>query len=108
MKKLIIAFFAGCVIFISGCSDKAYVNMEPPIIESDSEFLKRCTADTPVPENPTIDKDGKKVYDGNSSIHTLEKWQLVYDDCAVKHDALIKLIQDLQRDRIVILKKKIG
>lgn len=108
MKKIIIAFFVGCVIFISGCQDRVYVTPEPSVIDTDSKFLERCTADTPLPENPKIDKDGKKVYDGTSGMHTLEQWQLVYDECALKNDALIKLILDLQRDRIVILKKKTG
>lgn len=108
MKKIIIALFTACVILLSGCADKAYVNIDTPIIEKDSKFLERCTADTPLPENPYIDKDGKRLYNGKSNMDAFEKWQLVYDDCALKNDALIQLILDLQRDRVIILKKKIG
>lgn len=106
MKKLILSIVFACTVLLCGCAPKALVTMEAPILETDSKFLERCTADTPVPENPFIDKDGKKLYNGVSSMETFQKWQTVYDDCALKHDALINVILELQKNRTVLLKKE--
>lgn len=106
MKKILLAIMFSTVVFLTSCADKAVVVNDPPVIESDSILLERCTADTPIPEKYVIDKDGKKVYNGEEALHTMTKWQTVYDVCAQRHDALVKLLLDLQKDRTVILKKR--
>jgi hypothetical protein len=75
------------------------------IVGEDSVLMQQCTGDTPVPENPTVDTDGNRMYNGKSAMDTFTRWQLVYDECATRHDSLIKLIKDIQQDRKIILKK---
>lgn len=100
MKKIIALMFG--VVLLSGCGSTVYVTPELDL-GSDSVLMQPCTADTPVPQNPTV-QAGQRLYDGSSGFKALQQWQLVYDECAVSKDALIKTILDLQKAKKIKLK----
>lgn len=59
-------------------------------------LLERCTEDTPLPTQKTVDKDGNVGYDGKEVFRVLRDWQTVYDDCSTKLDALIAYLRKSQ------------
>lgn len=81
------------VILLSACAGKVE---NRPIIEQEN-LLVKCTADTPVPTNFILDKDGKKVYTGKELFRVLIEWQTVYNNCAVVHNSLVDTINDLSK-----------
>lgn len=102
MRKIFLAIAGAIMIVLSlGCAPKA-VDIKPLIVQE--ALLEKCTDDTPVPSIPArtpdgkimVDADGKTLYDGAETLRVLTKWDGLYGECAMKHDALIDLIRKLQ------------
>lgn len=87
-------------VLLSACGNKALVNTKPQITQE--ILLERCTDDTPIPTKSIIDKYGNKGYSGDEILNVLIQWQHTYDECAVRHDVLIKTIRDMQKQDIVV------
>lgn len=102
MRKIMLAIVAGFMLLftLTGCAPK--VEVKPIIVQE--VLLKKCTADTPVPEIPArdadgkimLDEEGKQLYDGKETMRVLIKWDDIYSDCAMTHDALVDVIRKLQ------------
>jgi len=69
-----------------------------PIIEQQS-LLQKCPTDTPIPTNFVLDEQGNKVYNGQELYRVLRDWQVIYNDCAANHDALVDTILKLQQTK---------
>lgn len=88
------------LLTLTGCAPK--VEVKPIIVQE--VLLKKCTTDTPVPEIPArdadgkimVDEEGKTLYDGKETMRVLIKWDDIYTDCAMTHDALVDVIRKLQ------------
>lgn len=78
MMKLIIVFLLALVL--AGCSHSMPSNNTKYIQEN---LLVQCTQNTPLPDGLT----GQDVY------KTLNDWQMIYQECAVSKDALIKAVR---------------
>ncbi|AGC34740.1 hypothetical protein GNZ01_06655 [Escherichia coli] len=98
MKKLLVPFIS--FLIISGCAEQVKLQSPAPIKQE--ILLERCDDDTPLPQKIMIDKNGFKGYDGAEILKVLTRWDAVYNECALKHDALIKTIRDLQGKDIKI------
>lgn len=81
MNKLLILLIS-CYLLV-GCSTTEVHAPDAPFQES---LLVKCTTDTPIPPGLT----GKDVLD------TLEQWNLIYNKCAIQHDALVDAIRERQ------------
>ena len=87
-------------LFITGCAETIKVQ-SAPMIEQEI-LLERCEEDTPLPKKIMVDRNGFKGYDGAEILAVLAQWDSMYNDCALKHDALIKTIRDLQNQDIKV------
>lgn len=103
MRKIMLAI-AGAIMLVlslSGCAPKT-VDVKPLIVQE--ALLEKCTDDTPVPSTPArtpdgkimVDADGKTLYDGAETLRVLTKWDGIYGECAMRHDALVDLIRKIQ------------
>lgn len=81
-------------MLISGCAEQIKVRPAPLIKQE--ILLERCDDNTPLPTKIIVDKNGNKGYGGAEVLNVLTRWDSIYNDCALKHDALIKTIRDLQ------------
>lgn len=79
MMKLLIVILLS--LSIVGCSHPMPSNNTKFIQES---LLVQCTQDTPIPAGLS----GQDVY------KTLNDWQMVYQECALSKDALIKAVRN--------------
>ena len=84
------------IFSITACSSIP-VQTSPVIVQEN--LLSTCTDDTPLPTNYTVDSTGTKVYNGKEIMRVLVLWQSVYNDCANKHNSLVKTIRDLQETK---------
>lgn len=98
MKYVVV--FLCTFLFITGCAEE--IKYKPkPIVEQEI-LLERCDENTPLPTKIMVDKNGFKGYDGAEILAVLAKWDSIYNECALKHDALIKTIRDLQNQDIKV------
>lgn len=81
-KKSIKSALLALVLFVSACSTPVQTT---PIVEQQSMMIS-CTQDTPIPE----DKTGKAL------MKALIGYQKIYNECASRNDALIRLIKGLR------------
>lgn len=92
--------FAISFLLISGCAQE--IKYQPnPIVEQEI-LLERCDENTPLPSKIMVDKNGFRGYDGAEILAVLAKWDAMYNECALKHDALIKTIRDLQNQDVKV------
>ncbi|AZU98127.1 o-spannin [Salmonella phage SE_PL] len=107
MRKIFLAIItAFAIIFaLTGCADKVRGDVKPIIVQE--SLLKKCTSDTPLPENPArdangkimVDEEGRVLYDGKETMRVLIKWDDIYTDCATTHDSLVDTIRKLQETK---------
>lgn len=95
--KYVISFLV-TFLFISGCSNKVPVQAKPIITQE--ILLERCEEDTPIPMKIVVDKNNNRGYSGDEILEVLTRWDEIYNDCALKHDALINTIRKLQDQNI--------
>lgn len=94
LNKILIVI--ALVLTITGCNTIP-VQTQPIIVQEN--LLSTCTDDTPLPTISTVDSTGQNVYNGKEIMRVLVLWQSVYNDCANKHNSLVKTIRDLQETK---------
>lgn len=82
------------VLSLFGCNSTAPVEMKQQVQQE--VLLERCSEDTPLPTQKTVDKDGNVGYDGKEVFRVLREWDAIYFDCASRLDALITYLQKTQ------------
>lgn len=94
----IIAGFVLCIVllFTTGCTSTVKVPVQTNHNVTQEILLQKCTADTPIPVNSFVDKDGVTTYNGREVLRILIQWQTVYDECASTHDALVDTIRKIK------------
>lgn len=101
MKYILIL---SCALLFAGCAQK--VELPADRVVKQEILLERCSFDTPLPEQIVVDKHGNSGYSGKEVLDVLRKWDSIYNDCALKHDALIDLIRKLQGENITVIIKE--
>lgn len=96
MKIMFIAVVVLMCSVLSACAPKVTVT---PIVEQEV-YLQYCKSQMPILEKYTIDKDGKKVYDGAEVLRVFDEWALQYTQCAVLHDQLVNLLKNLRTNNV--------
>lgn len=107
MRKIIIAIMISFMLVLSGCADRVKGVVKPEIVQQ--ALLQKCTNDTPVPENPALDENGKVVVDGDGNVlyngkemmRVLVEWDNIYTTCATTHDALVDTIEKIQSTKVI-------
>lgn len=104
MRKILLAIVGAIVLVfaLSGCAQHVKGEVKPEIVQQN--LLKKCTKDTPLPENPAldangkvlVDSDGNALYNGKEMMRVLIAWDGIYTECATTHDALVDTINKIQ------------
>lgn len=112
MRKFLLAIVCVIVVVLSltGCANRVKGEVKPIIVQE--SLLKKCTKDTPLPEIPArdengkimLDENGQQLYDGKETMRVLVKWDDIYNDCAITHDSLVDTIRKLQETQTIQIK----
>lgn len=85
------------ILLLTGCA--RYVT-QPVIPTFQENLLTECTYNTPTPRNFVIDPVTKKrSITGEEALRLLAEWDVVYTNCAVSKDLLIKAIRYIQQQQ---------
>ncbi|EOR9074254.1 hypothetical protein FOI42_RS03975 [Escherichia coli] len=95
--KYILTFLITFML-ITGCSNKVPVQASPIITQE--ILLERCEEDTPIPKKIVVDSHGNRGYAGDEILNVLTRWDSMYNECALRYDALIDTIRKLQDQNI--------
>lgn len=102
MKKILVCLLITCSLLLIGCSTKVPVQTKPVI--SQELLLEKCSQDTPIPEKFVLDKDGKKVYNGQEIMRVLTEWDTIYGKCSSTHNQLVDTIKKLADTKQIDIK----
>jgi len=102
MRKFFIAICVSFMLLLSGCTQYVKGEVKPEIVQQ--SLLQKCTKDTPLPQNPArdangkilVDENGNALYDGRELMRVLIQWDSVYTTCATTHDSLVDTINKIQ------------